>query len=695
MRISRYISLFLLLPALLIGCAKEVQDDVKPEVTGTIPFSVTVQADPVTRASFDGSSLGIGNYVFAAGDKLYITGHNGDISGELTLISGAGTGTATFGGPLTIINNYEPTAETILSATLVGESQVGTFFTISDKKITAGPTYPSSSSPIPYTSSLTDLVQQYSHFTASFTYNVRRFTLTQQTVFLNFVLELYRSDLDLSGESPTVQVDIKSSDGNSVLQSVTAVPVGGSSVISRIEFTSVFPSGTALRGAKVVINNNGGIHCEPDFASDLDLLANHYYRVSRSAVEDFIVEARNSGASVTFNYATDGNIQYRTYSGGVWSDWLPYSSSISLSAGEKVSFRGQRASYTNNGSTPLITVTNPVYIYGDIMSLMCNANWVRQSAVSANAFKQAFKDCDNIDIHPDSDKDLFLSAETLNASCYEGMFQGCTGLTKTPKLPSTSLATSCYKNMFSGCSSITSLPSGFLPATTLAASCYEGMFSNCTSLATIPSGLLPATTLADMCYHRMFLYCAFTNLPSGLLPATNLAFGCYWKMFEDCRSLQTVPNNLLPAMNLATACYARMFFRCTSLQGGPDLPAINAAPACYFVMFRNCAAIKYVKCMLYLDETQRNGSDKDSALSTYNKTEDPPEDNLRTWTVIDFWTVFNKWLTKSPNGESYNVPNNNTCEYVYNSAMPPSVFSISIAGATLIPSNWVKTPVAP
>ncbi len=674
--------------ALLCGCKKAIEEIPAPEVTDVLPFSVTVQPENETRASFSGSSLDEGQYIFAEGDKLYITGAEGQISGELSIAAGAGTGSATFSGNLICTGGFEPTASTVLSATLVG-SQQGTFFSVTDGRITAGPTYPSSIA----NTTLADLVQKYSHFTSSITYDTHHFTLTQQTVFLNFVIELYASDL--TGSPASVQMDIKGSDGTTVLRSITGVPVGGSSTIARIVFTTVFPAGTDLQSAQTWINNGTGFHCTPDFASDLNLEANNYYRVNRSGVDDFTVEAPSSGqgASVTFNY---GPVKYRTYSGGTWSDWDDYSSTIPLSAGEKVAFRGYKTSYANTGgNTPLISTDNNVYIYGDIMSLMLDEHDVRQSSVGANAFKQAFKDCANINIHPDLDKDLFLSAETLNASCYEGMFQGCTSLTKTPMLPSTTLATSCYKDMFSGCSSITSLPSGFLPATTLAASCYEGMFSNCTSLATIPSGLLPATTLADMCYHRMFLYCAFTNLPSGLLPATNLAFGCYWKMFEDCRSLQTVPNNLLPAMNLATACYARMFFRCTSLQRGPDLPAINAAPACYFVMFRNCAAIKYVKCMLYLDETQRNGSDKNSALSTYNKTEDPPEDNLRTWTVIDFWTVFNKWLTKSPSGESYNVPNNNTCEYVYNSAMPTSIFTISIAGATLIPSNWVKTPVAP
>lgn len=611
MRISRYISLFLLLPALLIGCAKEVQDDVKPEVTGTIPFSVTVQADPVTRASFDGSSLGIGNYVFAAGDKLYITGHNGDISGELTLISGAGTGTATFGGPLTIINNYEPTAETILSATLVGESQVGTFFTISDKKITAGPTYPSSSSPIPYTSSLTDLVQQYSHFTASFTYNVRKITLTQQTVFLSFALELYRSSLE--GSPSSVQVDIKSSDGTTTLRSVSGIPVTGSSVLAEIAFTTVFPAGTALQSAQTwVKNGNEDIHFEPDFAANLILLANNYYNVTRSTIEEFTVEAPSpgEGANVTFNYGY-ATVQYRKYTRGSWTNWDAYTSTISLSAGEKVSFRGQNTSYANTGGsipmdndnytittgTPLITVTNPVYIYGDIMSLVCDSNWGRHSTVGENAFKFAFSGCTNINIP--AGKNLVLSAETLANSCYEGMFSGCTNLTKVPIFaPTTSVPQRAYYGMFQGCSNLESSPSS-LPATTLDSHAYCQMFANCgklTSAPTFPSE--KGTFSGKRIFYRMFAKCQNIKAVTGRLftSDTELVEECYHGMFRHCSRLADVPPGYLPSLTLAKQCY-RGLFEGAAFETAPDLPAPTLVNECYRYMFYNCSNLNSIKCL--------------------------------------------------------------------------------------------------
>ena len=508
MHIFRYISLVFTSLALLSGCVKDVPEAPEQVATFSVPFSISVQHEPETRASFSGSVISSGNYLFAAGDKLYITGgidneQAAHINGVLEIASGANTGAAVFSGDLDIDTGYVPTSNTVLYATLVGSSQVspnGTFFTIENNKVSGSPAYPSS---ISASTPLSVLVEKYSHFTSTFTYDVRHITLTQQSVFLNFELKRYRSDLSLSGVSPTVQVDIKAgSVGNPVIQSVTDVPVGGNSIISTIEFTAVVPSGASLQDAQTWINNNGGIHCEPDFASDLVLSPNHYYHVLRSDIEEFTVEAPSTGqgATVAFNY---GPVQFRKYSNGTWTTWEDYSSTVFLSAGDKVSFRGQNASYANTGgNTPLITVTNAVYVYGDIMSLICDENWAQQSTVGANAFKQAFKGCTNISIHPD--KDLCLSAETLGTSCYEGMFSGCTSLTKTPVLPATATAASCYKSMFEGCTSLTLAP--VLGATTLATNCYQAMFKGCTSLAAAP--VLPALTLVTNCYFEMFRNCS-------------------------------------------------------------------------------------------------------------------------------------------------------------------------------------------
>ena len=117
--------------------------------------------------------------------------------------------------------------------------------------------------------------------------------------------------------------------------------------------------------------------------------------------------------------------------------------------------------------------------------------------------------------------------------CYQGMFQGCTSLTRAPELPATTLAKSCYDFMFQGCTNLIQAPE--LPATTLASYCYQGMFSDCTSLTQAPE--LSATALASYCYYMMFSGCTSLTQVSEL-PATALANLCYYRMFYGCTSLK-------------------------------------------------------------------------------------------------------------------------------------------------------------
>ena len=174
---------------------------------------------------------------------------------------------------------------------------------------------------------------------------------------------------------------------------------------------------------------------------------------------------------------------------------------------------------------------------------------------------------------------------TMAEACYGYMFQGCTGLTKAPALPATTLESNCYRSMFSGCTSLTKAPA--LPATTLANYCYYQMFQGCTSLIQAPA--LPATTLATYCYRHMFHGCT-SLIQAPALPATTLAGYCYQSMFFGCTSLSQAPT--LPATTLADRCYFLMFFGCTSLTQAPALPATMLANYCYNSMFKNCTSLK-------------------------------------------------------------------------------------------------------
>ena len=111
-----------------------------------------------------------------------------------------------------------------------------------------------------------------------------------------------------------------------------------------------------------------------------------------------------------------------------------------------------------------------------------------------------FASCKNLTQAPE------LPATTLAEACYGNMFNGCASLTNAPELPATTLADGCYIAMFSA-TSLTQAPA--LPAMTLANSCYSYMFQGCTSLTKAPK--LPATKMnAESCCYRMFEDC--TNL---------------------------------------------------------------------------------------------------------------------------------------------------------------------------------------
>ena len=196
-------------------------------------------------------------------------------------------------------------------------------------------------------------------------------------------------------------------------------------------------------------------------------------------------------------------------------------------------------------------------------------------------YSDMFENCTGLTRAPE------LPATTLSVSCYDGMFYGCTNLTQAPALPATTLSVWCYAHMFSRCTSLTQAPE--LPAIALTNYCYYGMFKDCASLTQVPE--LPATTLADSCYYDMFEACT-SLMHAPALQATTLANECCYSMFEGCTSLTQAP--ALPATTLAEKCYYRMFEACTSLIHAPALPATTLANECYYRMFKDCTSLTQV-----------------------------------------------------------------------------------------------------
>lgn len=240
------------------------------------------------------------------------------------------------------------------------------------------------------------------------------------------------------------------------------------------------------------------------------------------------LEATADGAISITNAAS--GMQY-TKNGGAKTT-VP--TSIPVSAGDVIQFYGTKTNVTSYSGTK-IGCTVDCYIYGNIMSLVNETYFPTAKELSTTSvFAYLFQNNTHIINH--DTKILVLPATTLSVSCYEGLFDGCTGLTVAPELPAETLVNYCYRYMFRKCSGLTTAPD--LPAMELATQCYKSMFNNCTNLTAAPA-TLPATTLQTNCYESMFESCSKLTT-SPILPAPTLTSYCYLYMFRGCSLLENV-----------------------------------------------------------------------------------------------------------------------------------------------------------
>ena len=260
-----------------------------------------------------------------------------------------------------------------------------------------------------------------------------------------------------------------------------------------------------------------------------------------------------SGGTITFQNKAADNVTYRVGGNAPQTIAPNTSKTIYVTAGQKVSFFGDNATYTQDCKSRItsnISCTADVYVYGNIMSLVNSNNFATEHTLTGeHTFEYLFYNNTHLKNHPS--KSLLLPATTLTDHCYNSMFRRCSGLTSAPALPAKTMKSSCYSFMFNNCTSLTSAPE--LPATTLDIFCYDYMFYGCTSLTTGPK----------------------------ILPATSLKLCCYDSMFNGCTSLTTAP----------------------------ELPARYVERWAYLSMFRNCTSLNYVKCLatsFYDDECTQN-----------------------------------------------------------------------------------------
>jgi len=178
-----------------------------------------------------------------------------------------------------------------------------------------------------------------------------------------------------------------------------------------------------------------------------------------------------SGLTKTISYSKDN--------GSTWTEITSVASGtpISVSAGDKVLFKGNNAQYASAKDTGSCFSggTAQYNAYGNVMSLIGGDNFTGLTAFTQDwALHNLFSKSKVV-----SAKNLILPVVTLTNCCYRGMFANATGLTEAPEIPATTLATSACCYMFENCA-ITKAPE--LLALTVPSFCYRGMFTGCTSL---------------------------------------------------------------------------------------------------------------------------------------------------------------------------------------------------------------------
>ena len=288
-------------------------------------------------------------------------------------------------------------------------------------------------------------------------------------------MKISTTDASFSSQQAIVKFSLRDSYGFPINANSLTVSSGSNKIVQKIEQGTATYDALTIEPASATSKLYAAIRHDIASGDNITLTAvenNHdtyvyqksgvnfnpgsYYTVNvtmKSAMlsEPLTLEAVGDNTQITFTNYSGGNIEYRINDGS-WTSTTNFSED-NLSAGTKISFRGNNNSYYPSSDASSIACSKPCYAYGNIMSLVNATNFATTTSLTAeNTFHSLFQGNTNIINHPS--KDLLLPATTLTTSCYHTMFSGCTGLTRAPVLPAPTLVSTCYNAMFSGCSSL-------------------------------------------------------------------------------------------------------------------------------------------------------------------------------------------------------------------------------------------------
>lgn len=306
----------------------------------------------------------------------------------------------------------------------------------------------------------------------------------------------------LSGKQDAITNDNKLD--YSLLSGTPSIPLSTSELINDSDFQTSTDVANAISG-KAEQTDVAAISAELDEVNDV--LENYTL-----AFTPFFIEAREANANISLAATGTPSAVYLKYStdNENWSDYTVGNTITLTNAGDRVYFKGNNTSFTQNidSAYHAFTCSAKTNVGGNIMSLLDET--VRSKTIEANhALACLFKNNTNI---VDASKIQF-PATTLGNNCYQQMFYGCTALTIAPKeLPAKEMKATCYAQMFQGCSSLATTPK-ILAETILSGvgQCLYGMFRNCTSLIKAPEiNIRSITDTGDSVFAGLFRGC--TNL---------------------------------------------------------------------------------------------------------------------------------------------------------------------------------------
>lgn len=424
-------SVLFLTGIVLAGCSSSdapIEQPINPTGKYVMTVNASKGSDATTRALTIGGSSG----------KKLIAYWDG--TEKVTVKEGA----TTLGTLTTITPDATDNTKAKLSGTL-DKAPSGTSLTLE----LCSPTYGSQDGTLAYIASNCD----YATATTTVTYDDVNKTITgsdasftNQQAIVKFTLQNAYGETLAVDKLTVSATGLKTSD--TTTGDITITPTSATDVI--------YAALSGVSSTAVTLTATVGSDTYPPFTSpDVSFVNGQYYRVTvkmRPPIfyEPLTLVATQNDTGISFVNYSGGSIEYRINDGS-WTSTTNFSEE-NISAGTKISFRGNNSKYYN-GSPSNIQCNRPCYVYGNIMSLInATAFATANSLTDADTFRSLFQGNEKIDIHPS--KDLLLPATTLTASCYHAMFFDCTSLTRAPVLPAPTLTDHCYHAMFSGCSSL-------------------------------------------------------------------------------------------------------------------------------------------------------------------------------------------------------------------------------------------------